>query len=404
MVKRKSTNTLTIIFIIDLIFGFTGSSFCQDPNPSSLLFNRSIETENYARTGYFLYERTQISRALNPKYDSFGNYLMNGVSIFQWNEEKINSRHTDLAEKYSILDKQNPLDGQAYFNRYLGNLVVLSETNRAFSSRFMVGDAIRVKFSPLTVDMIDMNGIRWDSNFANTNLTLISSRADVPLWFTGGYTSADYMAERRRLLPVYLTGAHIERTFGIFNVAANYVNTYKSDSSQSRAKNSITGTVPNENMIPESLQFVVKLEDGSRMDGGGPRIYNIIPIVNGVERPELLIGISKGNWNKDLLDTRKSRDPNQNLYQSRYFLEPLRVPNFFEFNNYDKNTSLPDNILIRRYDTVNDRLINFSDARYSDLRKNEPGAGYLECNGEDYLLFWFNVPTDVRLRVMSLKL
>jgi len=375
MVKRKSTKTLTIIFIIVLTLGFTGSSFCQDPNPSSLLFNRSIETENYARTGYFLYERTQISRALNPKYDSFGNYLMNGVSIFQWNEEKINSRHTDLAEKYSILDKQNPLDGQSYFDRYLGNLVVLSETNRAFSSRFMVGDEIRVKFSPLTVDIINLNGIRWDFNFADNNLTLISSRADVPLWFTGSYTDAVYAAERKRLLPVYLTGAHIERTFGVFNVAANYVNTYKSDSSQSRAKNSITGTIPNENMIPELLQLVVKLEDGSRMDGGGPRVYDITPIVNGVERPELLIGISKGNWDKDLLDTRKSRDPNQNLYQSRYFLEPLRVPNFFEFNNYDENTELPDNILTRRYDAVNDPLIKFSDTRYSDLRKNEPGDG-----------------------------
>lgn len=228
------------------MFGFAGISFSQDPNPSSLLFNKSIERENYARTGYHLYGRTQISRSLNPRYDSFGNYLMNGVSIFQWNEEKINSRHTDAKERYSTLSKKNPVDNSAYFENYLGNLVVLNETNRAFSSRFMVGNEIRVKFSPLTIDMAALNGIRWDFNFSENNLTLVSSRADMPLWITGsfgGYFEASALEVNDLLNPVYLTGAHFDRKFGIFNVAANYVNTYKTDSAQSRAKNSITGTI-----------------------------------------------------------------------------------------------------------------------------------------------------------------
>jgi len=408
MVRRKITSIFAIIFIIVLTFGFAVSSFCQDPNPSPLLFNRSIEIENYARTGYHLYGRTQIARSLNPRYDSFGNYLMNGVSIFQWNEEKINSRHTDPKERYSTIDKRNPVDGGGYFNRYLGDLVVLSETNRAFSSRFIVGNEVRVKFSPLTVDMAALSGIRWDFNYEDNNLTLISSRADTPIWFggfVGGYMEVTNIEARDRLLPVYLTGAHFERNLGIFNIAANYVNTYTSDSAQSRAKNSITGTIAHDRMLLEPLQLVVKLEDGSRFDGGGPRIYDILPVVNGVERPELLVGVTRGNWEHDLLITRKNNDPNRDLYQARYFLEPLRIPDFFEFNNYDKSEVLPEHIITRRYSTDPNvyPLIQFSDQIFTELRKNEPQEGYLECNGEDYILFWFEIPQDEEIESVEFK-
>ena len=323
MIIRKNISLVTIILTVVLLVGFAGSSYCQ------LLFRPEMERENYARTGYHLYGRTQIARSSNPRYDSFGNFVMNGVNIFHWNEEKINSKHILPGEKNSILDKVNPIDYNEYFEFYLDNLVVLSETTKAFSSRFIVGNEIRVKFSPLTVDMAAMNGIRWDMNFANNNVTLISSRADLPIWFPND-SQTDYMRERE--LPVYLTGAHIERKLGVFNIAANYVNTYKTDSTQSRYNNSMTGTVAHEGRLPKPRQLVVKLEDGSRFDGGGPRIYDIYPIVNGEPMPKLLVGVSKGNWKDDFAVTRKTGDPNKELYTARYFLDPLRVPGFAEFN------------------------------------------------------------------------
>ena len=296
------------------------SAFCQ------LLFKSGMEPENYGRTGYLKYGSSVINRVANPKYDSFGNYIMDGVRVFDWEEEKINSRHTEKGEAYSTLQKVNEIDEGEYFREYLNNLVVIHETQKSFSTRFIVGNEVRVKFSPLTVDMAAMNGVRWDFNFDENNLTFISSRADLPLYFSRDYVNDDL---RYRLYPVYLTGGHYERRLGIFNIAANYVNTYKSDSSQSRSSNSITGTVPSN--PSKTLMVVVKLEDGSRFDGSGPRLYDIFPVVNGVKRPDALVGISTGSWDNDFYDVRSlMNNPAKDLYVNRYYLDPRRVPSVYK--------------------------------------------------------------------------
>ena len=366
------------IFAVLIILSFAGNSFCQ------LLYRPEMEIENYANTGYHLYGRTQIARSSNPRYDYFGNYLLNGVQVFHWDEMKTNSRHINASERNSIVDKLNPIDQNEFFHFYLEDLVVLSETNKAFSSRFIVGNEIRVKFSPLTLDMAALNGLRWDFEVNDNNITLISSRADMPLWFSNDMLNQKSM---ERLIPVYMTGAHIQRRFGLFNVAANYVNTYKTDSAKSRRKNSITGTISNDHHLAQPLQLVVKIEDGSRFDGGGPKIYDIYPIVNGKPMNKLLIGVTSGTWKNDFTNIRKSNDPNKELYTSRYFLDPLRVPDFYEFNELDKNESPPDHFLKKRFSTDTDKypLIKFSDL-------NEEGKNYLECNGEEYLQFWFSIP------------
>jgi len=386
MVGRRKIISITIVFAIVFLLGSIGVSHAQ------LLYRPEMEIENYARTGYHLYGRTQINRSSNPRYDMFGNYIMDGVSIFSWDEQKINSRHQSISERYSTISKVNPVDDNEFFDIYLDNLVMLRETTKDFSSRFIVGNEVRVNFSPLTLDMAAMNGIRWDMNYANNNITLISSRADTPLWFPDDVTNVSGESQNR-LIPVYLTGAHVERKLGLVNIAANYVNTYKSNSSLSRSQNSITGTIANGPVydnagnlvnaghIKEPKQIVVKIEDQSRYDGGGPRIYEIYPVVDGVPRPELLIGVSTGNWRDDFLLSKKSNDPNENNYQNRYMLDPIRVPNFYEFNGSEKT----NNILARRLNVTKDPEIAFADLN--------DGKDYLECNGENYLIFWFQVPS-----------
>jgi len=385
MVRKKIIIKLKFLLAALALLYLPGESFGQ------LLFKPEMETENYARTGYNLYGRTQIARSSNPRYDSFGNYIMNGVQIFRWDEEKYNSRHTDLSEKdqnVSYINKVNPVDENEFFHFYLDDLVVLSENNKAFSSRFIAGNQIGVKFSPLTLEMAALNGIRWDFDIKQNFLTLVSSRADNPLWF-----SEDYLEPKsqKRTLPVYLTGGHYERKFGLFNVAANYVNTYRTDATQSRAKNSITGTIPEsyDEYLARPLQLVVKFEDQSRFDGGGPRVYDIYPIVNGKERRELLTGVSKGSWKDDLLSVRRSSssdDPNANLYQQRYFLDPIRVPNYTVFNDINQSDGLSKypNIIAKKYKITEPNIY------IKDL--DPTGKNYIEANGENYILFWFNIP------------
>jgi len=372
-----------IVTGVILLLSVHGSAFCQ------LLFKPGMEPENYARTGYHKYGRSVINRQANPKYDSFGNYIMDGVRVFNWNEQKINSRHTKAGEKYSTINKTNEIDEGEYFREYLNNLVVVHETQKSFSTRFIVGNEIRVKFSPLTVDMAALNGVRWDFDVKQNYFTFISSRADLPLWFSRDYVNDDL---RHRLLPVYMTGAHYERRVGIFNVAANYVNSYRSDSSQSRQKNSITGTIP---WNPNDVEMlVVKLEDGSRFDGSGPRLYELIPVVNGEKRPDLLVGITKGSWERDFSDVRALQDnPAKDLYENRYFLDPRRIPQYIKFDNAESK-KLPSNFLMRRDTTAaswNQNATNIVDM-YRESLVTDGNEKYLETNGSEYLQFWFEMP------------
>lgn len=396
MVRERKKLKLKFLLAALALLYLPAESFGQ------LLYKPEMEIENYARTGYNLYGRTQIARSSNPRYDSFGNYIMNGVQIFRWDEQKYNSRHTSSTEPnhdLSYINKVNPVDENEFFHFYLDDLVVLSENNKAFSSRFIAGNQIGVVFSPITLNMAALNGIRWDFDVKQNYLTLVSSRADNPLWF-----SEDYLETRsqKRTLPVYLTGGHYERKFGLFNVAANYVNTYRTDSTQSRAKNSITGTIPNsDHYLAKPLQLVVKYEDQSRYDGGGPRIYDIYPIVNGKERRELLVGVSKGSWKDDLLNVRRAvsnDDPNANLYQQRYFLDPLRVPNYPVFNDINQADGIAKfpNILAKRYKTDDPDLITIKEL-------SPTGKDYIEANGENYLLFWFDLPKTEDISEVTFK-
>lgn len=399
---RRIVSRWTVLLSGILLIGSYGRSSGQtmyQENESPLLFKPGMDREFYGRTGYNKYGRSLLNRSANPKYDNFGNYLLDGVRIFEWDEEKINSKHLAANEAFSSMYKTNQIDEGEYFRQYLNNLVVVHETTKTFSTRFIVGNEVRVKFSPLTLDTAALNGVRWDMNFYNSNLTFVSSREDLPLWFLKDALNDQ---DRLRQVPVYLTGGHFEKKFGIFNVAANYVNQYKADSTQPRhfsnktiasdIRDSVTGQISYD---PEKvLMLVVKLEDGSRWDGSGPRIYDLVPVIEGVERPELLVGIIQGNWSKDFADVgRLFNNPAADFYENRYMLDPRRVPQFVVFDQMDPSAKkLPANVLMRRFDTGKASAKTFEQYARAVTIDNKR---YLECDGEDYLQFWFQIPTKI---------
>ncbi len=363
-----------------------------DTVSGQLLFRPGMEEENYGRNGYNKYGRSVVNRSANPKYDEFGNFLMNGVRIFEWNEEKRSSASITPEDRFSTLYKTNNIDEGEYFRQYLNNLVVVNESTKSFSSRFIVGNEVRVNFSPLTLDMAAMNGVRWDTNFGDNNITFVSSRSDIPLWFPREFVNEKLTA---RLLPVYLTGGHFERQFGVLNVAANYVNQYKTDSAQARRfsgksifsdiRDSATGSIPSN---PEEVQMlVVKVEDGSRFDAGGPRIYDIMAVVEGVPRKDLLVGITRENWENDRFSVKQQKDnPAKDFYENVWMLEPRSIPQFQQFmSNRQSTQGMKSNYLFVRK-SITDPVLN------SFATLNSDGKNYLETNGYDYLLFWFEIP------------
>lgn len=370
------------------MIGSAESSFAQ------LLFKYGMEQEFFGKNGYNKYGRSLISRSANPKYDEFGNYIFDGVRIFEWNEEKRRSNSFTEDMAFSALHKTNNIDEGEYFRQYLNNLVVVNESTKSFSSRFIVGNEVRVKFSPLTLDMAAMNGVRWDTSFGDNAISFVSSRADLPLWFPRDFANTKL---RNRLYPVYLLGGHFERKIGLLNVAANYVNMYKSDSSNNRSfssnsivsdiRDSMTGDISHS---PEEISLlVVKVEDGSQFDGNGPRIYDMYPVVEGVPRKDLLVGITRENWKNDFYEVQKqTNNPAADFYENIYKLDPKRVPQFYKFANarLAPLSQKPSNYLMIRKTTA-DPIASSLGAYNTDSNKQ-----YLETNGYDYLLFWFEVP------------
>jgi len=372
------------------LFTLAGPVFGQ------LLFRPGLEEENYAQTGYNRYGRTIVSRSSNPRYDYLGNYIMDGVQAFNWNEQKINSRHVaGTVDMYSLLDKVNLVDTNPYFFEFFNGLVVLNETNRNFSSRLIIGQTMRTKFSPLTVDMLTLNGVRLDASVNDTFFSFFTSRANSPLW---DMFDAIGTESKRRMAPIYMQGGHVERQVGIFNVSANYVNTYRSNSAISRSNNSMTGTILHDEELSkyEPLQFAVKIEDGSRYDGNGARIYDILPIINGVERRDLFVAVTTGNWRSDFNVHKRTNNPNKDLDQGRFFLDPMMVPDFFTVNNVQAGDDLSNTgIIIRRLSHTDPYI------RMSDLSRE--GKEYLESNGENYYIFWFDVPKDMDVQEVEFK-
>ncbi|MDP2982003.1 MAG: hypothetical protein Q8O92_01565 [Candidatus Latescibacter sp.] len=393
MAKGKWLNNWVLFLAGAALLIVADSGYCQ------LLFRTGMESEFYGKTGYNKYGRSIVNRAANPKYDEFGNYVMDGLRIFEWNEEKRESRATKADAAFSSIFKTNPIDEGEYYRAYLNNLVMVNESTKDFSSRMIVGNEVRAYFSPLTLDMAALNGLRWDTNFGYNNLTFVASRADIPMWFSREYVENKI---RMRLLPVYLTGGHFERQFGIINVAANYVNTYKSDSTQGRTfsansifsdiRDSVTGNMPRPiqaQYFPEQVSMlVVKVEDGSRFDNdNGPRLYDIYPVVEGQPRKDLLVGITRGNWQQDFYDVRKQVDnPALDFYENVYMLNPKRIPQYFKFSKsrLSADPNLPADYLMLRK-TLNDPIADISS--YTGTPNK-----YYEVNGNDYLLFWFQIP------------
>lgn len=360
-----------------------------------LLYQPEMDQEFYGYTGYNVYGRSLLNRATNPRFDELGNYIMDGVRLYSWEEERKLSRDIEDGEYFSHLYKINTGDNSEYFRRYVNNLVMVGESTKNFSSRFIVGNEIRVLFSPLTLDMAALNGVRWDMRFGESNVTLVSSRADIPMWFV---TETSTLADR--VSPVILTGGHFERQMGVLNVAANYVNTYKTNGENYRSvgasslfsdiRDSATGTLSGN--LETVKYLVVKVEDDSHVSGDGPRIYDMYPTVSGTAYKDWLVCISEGNWQNDFTDAFEDNSPSENFYENVWMLDPKRVPRYDIFKKQQGASSLQSNYLMyRKSSTATPAVVSFG----SYNRSENAGKDYLECDGYDYLLFWFAIPSTV---------
>ncbi|MCX6138930.1 MAG: hypothetical protein NTV54_15740 [Ignavibacteriales bacterium] len=230
--------------------------------------------ESYSNYAGRNYENYSIQFNKRKIYDNYGNFLVDGLSVYELGE----SQSQDISP---TLGGSN-LQKSKYYNLWFNNLVIASDAYGGFSSRVMLGEAIRTKFTSLTLDKARFNGIRWDASSDRYRGTVLASRVSDPVRIRFDASSLPPAITRPRDWTTYLFGGHFETDIGdVLTVGATYVNQHQRRSVMDSKDGSVKGV--SANVIPRVI--FVRVRDDSPLDKSGPIVYGTPKvIINGVER------------------------------------------------------------------------------------------------------------------------
>ncbi|HIE04780.1 MAG TPA: hypothetical protein EYP61_08480 [Candidatus Latescibacteria bacterium] len=312
---------------------------------AQLLFKGGEPYVNYAYEGYRPYESVLFGRDRRPQFDELGQFLMNGIRVFELREFR-----TIYPTPGTLIAKPE------FYQDYLNRLVISKESYGGGISRLIVGDYIRTKFTSLTLDKATINGIRFDRDFSPWSLVLVASREDFPIFEALGNADYKLHGEEGSLFKpsraVYLLGGDLRAQFMGLDVGVSWVNQYRTDSFKTLSENSIKGTLPATGHPP--LWLVVRVADQDPDDDLGVRVRQVVLALNG-----RVLRYRPGPYDK---------------------LRPEELT--LTVTHQPERTIIPP---VRR-DNMNNLVIPFP-----HLLPNP--QGFYEISGKECILFWFRVPS-----------
>ncbi|MEE3235057.1 MAG: hypothetical protein VX294_12880 [Candidatus Latescibacterota bacterium] len=315
------------------------------PVRGDLLFKPGEPYVNYAYEGYRAYESLIFGRTRTPQFDNLGQFVMNGVSVFELKEYR-----TIDPVSGSIITK--PRLYQSYLNR----LVIAGDSYSGVNTKFIIGDRIRAKFTSFTLDMAAMNGMRMDSDFDGGSVVLLASRIDKPIFEAvqnaDNGIHGDEKSEFRPRWSTYLLGGDVRTKHNNIDFGFSWVNQYRTDSFKSLDQSSYKGTLPTTGRPPQWI--VAQVSDETPGDIDGVQIRKAVMTVNGVAVTHTL-------------------GPYDNLQPSE-----LRLT----VTEHVGSLVVPP---IRR-DNSNELVVEFPHVAPS-------AQGLYEVRGSNSTLFWFRVPS-----------
>jgi hypothetical protein len=233
---------------------------------------------NYAGRNYENYSTGLLRRKF---FDGFGNFLVDGVTVYGLEDEQRPST--------SFLDNPtSSLSKTRFYSSYFSNLVIMNDSYSGLSSRLMIGDAIRTKFTSLTLDKARFNGIRWDASTPKYRATVLSSRVSDPLRMDpDNVLTSRQQVLRIREWTTYLLGGHFETDLGdVLTVGLTYVNQHQRRTNAASGGSDLRG-IP-ANAVPRVIFVTVR--DDSPGDNSGPWIFQAPQIIiNGQPLPMINI-------------------------------------------------------------------------------------------------------------------
>ena len=231
---------------------------------------------NYAFEAYPNYPDHSYPYVDRPRnfYGSMGDYLITGYSLYEWTETRL------LGQEYgSSIYK----DMGSWIPAFDG-MAIASDGYGDWGYGAIVGDGLVARFTPLTLSMVDFNGLRFDLSMPQWQLTLFGSRIErprsyvesIPIWSVEEHHLADDST--------VLLGSRLQTQLGNLRLGLNGVNLHVYQSTQ--PGNSFKGRLRPH--YPLINWVVVRFADDSPTDGrGGPLVQQVRLVVNGLPREDL---------------------------------------------------------------------------------------------------------------------
>ena len=365
----------------------------------------------YKKWGYDFYEMED--RYENYAFRGFQQYNIIEERRRRWSYDEFGDRITKITYDGVIWNEKYFGDGTFYVQppkNYLNAMAVVavdgvwvareSTDDWAFSA--IGAGALRSKYTPLTLSLPNIDGMRLDFQSANSTLSILNSSV---LGSYDNYRTSGILEESDlyRKGGVLLRGGHFQRKFGILTVGATYVNQYSVQGNR-RGGDVWEGTVSN--LVSTPLIVALRFLDDSPEDNvGGPIIYNVSLIIDGRERLDIKPQIISDNT---LFDRTSAIDnvayKNYMDPQSESFHRPPkvdflkyegRIPKYGDYlflNDWLKGNNIK-NIGRYKFD------VNRAQSYYSLL---EPNADPIRANGTQAVVYLFDI-TSIKTKVTRIQ-
>ncbi|MFC1509252.1 hypothetical protein ACFL60_06160 [Candidatus Omnitrophota bacterium] len=363
----------------------------------------------YKKWGYDFYEMED--RYENYSFRGFENYNIIENRRRKWSYNEFGDRIAKMQMTANIWHETYEGDGTFYvetpngFINAMGTMDidgvwVAKEATDDWAFSVIGARSIRSKFTPLTLSLPNMHGMRLDLQTAQTDATILTSSllgtwwsSAVNRWY-GGRGSTGTGAKNTQLVKkggVMLRGGNFRRKFGVLTVGATYVNQYGVQGNR-EGGDSWGGTVSN--YTPTPLVIAVRILDDSPQDRDrGPIVYDVKLKVNGKYRYDIYPDILRDDISLDrttalireadlaYLTPSGSAKIGKPKYDFLGIEGSLpKYSDYFFWRDY-KSGANPKKVV----DGLDIGLIN----KYFTMI--EPGGGPVEVNGTECVVYFFDL-------------
>lgn len=194
---------------------------------------RISEYENYASADYKGWPRKGVD--IYDWYDLLGEKIITGYNIYDF---------YDKDSQNTLVTGESRVYKSFRYNRWVSELIVVSDEFEGTKQRIMLGDELRTKFSSYLLDKTGVSGIRWDMKSKINESTMLYSRISGPITVSNAsYWDPDPANELTQTTPIYLLGLYNDLNLWDQKLGAAYVNAHIDNSNNE--KTSMFGADPN---------------------------------------------------------------------------------------------------------------------------------------------------------------